>query len=75
MNDDDLFLSLAQIKELTGAGTRETVLANLRQNGIRHTVKANGWPAVTFAAVLGTVYEPRGAAGKKPAKWSPNKAA
>lgn len=68
------FLSLEEVKELTGAGTKKTVLANLRKNGIRHTIRADGWPAVAWAAVVGSALEARGAAAPA-AKWKSNKAA
>jgi hypothetical protein len=71
---DDLFLTLDQVKELTGAKTKRLVIENLRANGVRHTIKHNGWPAVAFAAVVGTALEAR--AVKPPrAPWKSNKAA
>jgi hypothetical protein len=73
-NDEPVFLTLDQVKELTGAGTRKTVLANLLRNGIRHTIRADGWPSVAWAAVTGTAGEAR-AATARGAKWKSNKAA
>lgn len=35
--------------ELTGAKTRARQIANLRQNGIRHTIHAADWPIVARA--------------------------
>lgn len=55
MQDYLEFLTHEQVVELTGTHTKARQIANLRQNGIRFTVKANGWPAVTVAAVLGTI--------------------
>ncbi|MCQ4164682.1 DUF4224 domain-containing protein [Tahibacter harae] len=39
---------------MTGAKTRARQIANLRQNGIRHTINAAGWPVVARAVVEGT---------------------
>lgn len=72
--EDHPFLSLDEVKELTGAGTRRTVIANLRRNGIRHTIKADGWPAVAWAAVVGSALETK-AANSSLTTWSPRKAA
>jgi len=74
MAEQHPFLSLDEVKELTGAGTKKTVLANLCKNGIRHTIRADGWPSVSWAAVIGTAAEARAvAAREKP--WRSNKAA
>ncbi|MNG28939.1 hypothetical protein D3C84_1142850 [compost metagenome] len=45
------FLSHAEVCELTGARTKAGQILNLKRNGIRHTIKANGWPSVTASAV------------------------
>ncbi|WP_288082194.1 DUF4224 domain-containing protein [Pseudomonas sp.] len=63
-----MFLTKPEIAELTGAGTKGGQIAVLKRNGIRHTIKASGWPCVTRDAVLGTQ-----AAKEKPA-WQPRKA-
>jgi Domain of unknown function (DUF4224) len=49
-----MFLTREQVAELTGAKTRARQIANLRQNGIRHTINAAGWPIVAIAVVEGT---------------------
>lgn len=72
MTDEPLFLTLDQVKELTGAGTRKTVIGNLLKNGIRHTIRADGWPSVTFAAITGTKKEAKEAEAK-PKKWESSK--
>ncbi len=70
MTDEPAFLTLDEIKELTGAGTRRRVIENLARNGIRHTIKANGWPAVAWAAVTGTKKAAK-EAEEKAKKWEP----
>ncbi len=66
---EPMFLSHEEVLEMTGAGTREKVIGVLVKNGIRHTIKANGWPCVPRAAVLGSQV----AQHEKPA-WQPRKA-
>ncbi|SDS24077.1 protein of unknown function [Halopseudomonas litoralis] len=46
-----MFLTHEELCDLTGAKQKAGQLANLRQNGIRHTIKKSGWPSVTKAAV------------------------
>ena len=46
--------SQGQVAELTGAHTRKKQLLVLRQNGIRHTLNAAGWPVVPRSAIDGT---------------------
>lgn len=48
----DMFLTHEQVCELTGAKTRAGQLETLKRNGIRHTVKRNGWPSVATAAII-----------------------
>lgn len=64
-----LFLTHAEVCELTGAKTKAGQITNLKKNGIRHTIKANGWPAVSASAVIGGVQPPE----ERP-KWTPRKA-
>jgi len=47
-----MFLTHDEVSELTGAKTKAGQIHNLRLNGIRHTIKRNGWPSVTRAAVI-----------------------
>lgn len=47
------FLTHEQVCELTGAKTKKGQIDNLVRNSIRHSVKVNGWPCVTVAAVEG----------------------
>jgi hypothetical protein len=71
VTDEPVFLTLDQVKELTGAGTRATVLRVLLRNGIRHTIRLDGWPCVAWAAVTGTKKAAREAEAKaKP--WRSN---
>lgn len=63
------FLTHAQVCELTGARTKAGQISNLKKNGIRHSIKMNGWPAVTTDAVIATT-----PAEAKPAVWTPRKA-
>jgi hypothetical protein len=65
-----VFLTREEVRMLTGAGVKRLQIANLRKNGIRHTINAAGWPVVTRAAVEG------GAESETPQQgWKPNKAA
>jgi hypothetical protein len=45
------FLSHEEVCELTGARTKAGQILNLKKNGVRHTIKVNGWPSVTAMAV------------------------
>ena len=64
------FLSHEEVCELTGAKTKAGQVQVLCRNGIRHTIKRNGWPCVTTAALIaGKVELP-----KERAKWQPRKA-
>lgn len=63
------FLTHDEIVQLTGARTKAGQIENLRRNGIRHTIKASGWPAVIASAVIGGIPGPV----EKPA-WAPRKA-
>ncbi|MNC80123.1 protein of unknown function [Pseudomonas linyingensis] len=65
---EPLFLSHREVCEMTGAGTKAGQVRVLVKNGIRHTIKANGWPCVARAAILGTQEK-----HEKPA-WQPRKA-
>ncbi|AZF05668.1 MULTISPECIES: DUF4224 domain-containing protein [unclassified Pseudomonas] len=61
------FLSHEDVCELTGAKTKAGQIMVLSRNGIRHTIKRNGWPCVISASLL---------AGKKDrqpekAEWQP----
>lgn len=64
-----MFLSHEEVCELTGAHQKAGQLENLRRNGIRHTIKRNGWPSVTKAAIV------QGAPDHtEPPVWKPKKA-
>ena len=63
------FLTHTQVCELTGARTKAGQILNLKKNGIRHSIKRNGWPAVTTDAV--TAAAPVAA---QTATWTPRKA-
>ncbi|VVP79066.1 hypothetical protein PS928_00539 [Pseudomonas fluorescens] len=63
------FLSHDEVCELTGARTKAGQILNLKKNGVRHTIKMNGWPSVTAMAVTAVgMFEV-----EKPA-WTPRKA-
>lgn len=47
------FLSHEQVCELTGAKTKAGQITVLKRNGIRHTIKRNGWPCVIASALTG----------------------
>lgn len=66
------FLSHDQVCELTGARQKAGQIAVLVRNGIRHTLKANGWPCVTTLALVSDtkkISEP-----KEKEAWKPRKA-
>ncbi|WP_024643730.1 DUF4224 domain-containing protein [Pseudomonas syringae] len=63
------FLSHEEVCQLTGARTKQRQIDNLKRNGIRHTIKVNGWPSVTAGAVTNT-----GASVPEHARWQPRKA-
>ncbi|WP_085599686.1 MULTISPECIES: DUF4224 domain-containing protein [unclassified Pseudomonas] len=46
------FLSHEEVCQLTGARNKARQIANLKRNGIRHSIKVNGWPSVTANAVM-----------------------
>ncbi|MDR8389113.1 DUF4224 domain-containing protein [Pseudomonas sp. JL2] len=63
------FLSHEEVCELTGARTKAGQIQNLKKNGVRHTIKVNGWPSVTAMAVTAVgIFEV-----EKPV-WTPRKA-
>jgi len=64
-----MFLTSAEVIELTGAKTKAGQVVNLKRNGVRHTIKASGWPSVTTAAIIASPV----AHEEKPA-WKPRKA-
>lgn len=47
-----MFLTHNEVCELTGAKTKAGQIENLKRNGVRHTIKRNGWPSVTKAAII-----------------------
>lgn len=65
--DSIQFLTHEEVCELTGARTKAGQIRVLSRNGIRHTIKRNGWPCVIAAALTG---EPVTTATEKP-KWQP----
>ena len=46
------FLSHEDVCELTGARTKAGQIQVLSRNGIRHTIKRNGWPCVISASLM-----------------------
>lgn len=48
-----MFLTRAQVAELTGAKIKRLQIAHLRANGIRFYVNAAGWPVVPVSAIDG----------------------
>jgi hypothetical protein len=69
MSAEVLFLSHEQVCELTGARTKAGQIAVLKRNGIRHTIKASGWPCVVASALTG---DPTSTESKP--RWAPRKA-
>jgi hypothetical protein len=47
------FLSHEEVCLLTGARTKSGQVTVLKRNGIRHTIKLNGWPSVITAVLMG----------------------
>ncbi|NMY71270.1 MULTISPECIES: DUF4224 domain-containing protein [Pseudomonas] len=66
---DIQFLSHQEVGELTGAKTKAGQISVLVRNGIRHTIKRNGWPCVITATLTDNPNE----AKEKPT-WKPRKA-
>jgi hypothetical protein len=60
------FLSHEQVCELTGAKTKAGQITILKRNGIRHTIKRNGWPCVVASALTGLT-----ATTSEMPKWQP----
>lgn len=63
------FLSHQEVCELTGARTKAGQVLNLKRNGVRHTIKMNGWPSLTAQPVTAA-----GPIQAEKAVWSPCKA-
>lgn len=63
------FLSHEELCELTGARTKAGQILNLKKNGIRHSIKRSGWPAVTTLAVTAV-----GSFEVEKPVWTPRKA-
>ncbi|VVN43811.1 DUF4224 domain-containing protein [Pseudomonas fluorescens] len=63
------FLEHQEVCDLTGARTKAGQVAVLRQNGIRHTIKRNGWPCVTTMALIASNSQQP----KEKATWQSNK--
>ncbi|MCY1289750.1 hypothetical protein D9M68_926540 [compost metagenome] len=64
-----VFLTHEEVCQLTGARTKAGQVQVLKRNGIRHTIKANGWPCVIAANLL-----PAGQQEQERPKWTPRKA-
>jgi len=64
------FLTHEQVCELTAARTKAGQLTVLTRNGIRHTVKRNGWPCVTTFALT----DSKQVESTMPKSWQPRKA-
>lgn len=63
------FLSHHEVCELTGARTKAGQILNLKRNGVRHTIKVNGWPSVTAMAIIAV-----GTFEAETPVWKPRKA-
>lgn len=66
---ESLFLTRAQVRELTGTTLRAKQIEVLKRNGVPHIVNAAGWPVVALSAIEGGRREPTQAAAK--AAWAP----
>lgn len=64
-----MFLSKEEVAELTGAKIRSLQIQNLQANGIRHTIRHDGWPCVARDALAGSKSK-----AAEPGGWSPRKA-
>lgn len=64
------FLSHEEVCELTGAHTKAGQITVLSRNGIRHTIKRNGWPCVITASLL----DNRAPSKQVVPDWQPRKA-
>ncbi|MCE4073270.1 MULTISPECIES: DUF4224 domain-containing protein [Pseudomonas] len=65
-----VFLTHEEICQLTGARTKAGQVRALKQNGIKHTIKMNGWPCVISANLLPA----KGRLAEETPKWTPRKA-
>ena len=54
MTASALFLTRAEVAELTGARTKRRQISVLVRNGVRHTINAAGWPMVARAVIEGS---------------------
>lgn len=70
MTEPIVFLTHEEVCTLTGAGTKAGQITVLKQNGIRHTIKRNGWPCVLASAISGAVTAPE----PTNKSWAPRKA-
>ena len=61
------FLSHEDVCELTGARTKAGQIQVLSRNGIRHTIKRNGWPCVISASLMVTSKDLK----PEKAEWQP----
>lgn len=64
------FLTHDEVCELTGARTKAGQITVLKKNGIRHTIKMNGWPCVIASALTADGAKQQ----KEPLTWQPRKA-
>ena len=64
------FLSHEDVCTLTGAKTKAGQVMVLSRNGIRHTIKRNGWPCVVSAALMASPADKK----HEKAEWQPRKA-
>ena len=62
-----LFLSSAELKELTGYAIKAKQISQLRTMGIAFRINGSGRPVVTRSAVEGTIEQP----GTKINDWKP----
>jgi hypothetical protein len=68
-NTDDIFLSKAHVRRLTGRAQRESQIEVLRAQGVPFFVDGTGWPVVARAAIEGRRNAP---APEQPKKgWVP----
>lgn len=66
---ENMFLTSDEVAELTGSRRKAGQIEALKRNGIRHTIKRNGWPCVAAANVIGI-----GPAQAEKPEWAPRKA-
>ena len=71
-NSMNLFLTIQEVRELTGYSSKSKQIAQLRRMGLAFFINAGGRPVVTVTAVEGRKPVPAQTAGWQPAALNRN---